>query len=126
MVEAIDRLVNYLFKSGNKGKVADRLVLTSKEGADLGGWCRGAVKDAIIKFLGDTAVDHPAHYGGDTSYECIKVLEAWMTAEQASGFNIGNAIKYLSRAGKKGDAVEDMKKARWYINREIQRLEKQK
>lgn len=38
-------------------------------------------------------------------------------------FNLGNALKYLSRAGRKGDAVEDLSKARWYIDRELNRLE---
>jgi hypothetical protein len=38
-------------------------------------------------------------------------------------FCLGNAIKYLWRAGEKGDVIEDLKKARWYVDREIQRLE---
>ena len=44
------------------------------------------------------AVDHPKHYGGDTLYEAIKVIEAWRL-----GFCLGNTVKYISRAGKKGD-----------------------
>lgn len=65
------------------------------------------------------AVDHPAHYGGaDNPYEAIKVIEAW-----GLGFSLGNAVKYLSRAGKKGEKLEDLKKARWYIDREISNLE---
>lgn len=68
----------------------------------------------------DEAVDHPAHYGGaDNPYEAIKVIEAW-----ALGFNLGNAMKYISRAGKKGDRLEDLRKARWYLDREISNLEK--
>jgi hypothetical protein len=63
------------------------------------------------------AVHHPAHYGGeDNPYEVIKVLEAWLTPEELRGFCKGNAIKYVARAGKKGDAVEDIAKARWYVN----------
>ncbi len=64
------------------------------------------------------AVDHPSHYGGDTPYEAIKVIEAW-----GLGFHLGNAVKYLSRAGKKGDRLVDLRKARWYLDREIGRLE---
>jgi hypothetical protein len=65
------------------------------------------------------AVNHPAHYGGaDDPYEAIKVIEAW-----SLGFCLGNTIKYISRAGKKGDLVEDLKKARWYLDRAIQRME---
>lgn len=59
------------------------------------------------------AVDHPSHYGGkDNPYEHIKVAEAW-----GLGYHLGNATKYLSRAGKKGAAKEDLKKALWYIVR---------
>lgn len=60
-------------------------------------------------------VNHPAHYGGSENlYEAIKVIEAW-----GLGFCLGNAVKYISRAGKKGDLIEDLKKARWYLDREI-------
>ena len=61
-------------------------------------------------------VNHPAHYGGATNpYEAIKVIEAW-----GLGFSLGNAVKYIARAGKKGDAIEDLEKAAWYLNREIE------
>lgn len=65
------------------------------------------------------AVNHPNHYGGDTTYETVKVLAAW-----GLGFLLGNAIKYISRAGKKDPAklVEDLEKARWYLDHAITRL----
>lgn len=67
------------------------------------------------------AVHHPSHYGGDTTYEAIKVIEAWQL-----GFNLGNVAKYISRAGKKSaNTVEDLKKAAFYLNREIANLEAQ-
>lgn len=66
------------------------------------------------------AVNHPAHYGGaDNPYEAIKVIEAW-----GLGFCLGNTVKYISRAGKKGDYLEDLKKAQWYLARQIDTLEK--
>ena len=65
---------------------------------------------------GMTAVDHPDHYRKDTGHEAIDVIEAW-----GLGFSLGNAVKYIARAGLKGDAVEDLEKARWYIDREIER-----
>lgn len=67
------------------------------------------------------AVNHPSHYGGDTVYEVIKVIEAWDL-----GFCLGNAVKYISRAGKKNPekTLEDLRKARWYLDREITNLEK--
>lgn len=65
-------------------------------------------------------VNNPNHYGGkDNIYEAIKVIEAWNC-----NFNIGNAVKYLSRAGKKDNIVQDLSKAIWYINREIENLNK--
>jgi hypothetical protein len=65
-------------------------------------------------------VKHPAHYGGDTVYETVKVITAW-----ALSFNLGNAVKYISRAGKKpGSSLsEDLRKARFYLDLELARLE---
>ena len=60
-------------------------------------------------------INHPDHYGGkDNPYEAIKVIEAW-----SLGFNLGNCVKYISRAGKKGSRKEDLQKAKWYLDREI-------
>lgn len=62
-------------------------------------------------------VDHPPHYNGHPSgVECIQVTEHM-------NFCLGNAIKYIWRCGDKGDPVQDLKKARWYIDREIERLQ---
>lgn len=83
----------------------------------------------------DERVDHPAHYGGgDNPYEAINVIEAWDV-----GFCVGNCLKYICRAGKKlpsgpglwpdsplrrTQTLEDLRKAAWYLNREIERLTK--
>ena len=62
------------------------------------------------------AVNHPSHYTSHPSgVECIQITEHM-------NFCIGNAVKYLWRVGLKGDAVEDLLKARWYIEKEIQRI----
>ena len=65
-------------------------------------------------------VNHPSHYC-DGGIEVIDYIDA-------KGFNyhLGTAIKYISRAGKKGSTVEDLKKARWYLDREIKILEEKK
>ena len=71
-------------------------------------------------------VNHPDHYHPGT-YEAINVIEAWDL-----NFNLGSAIKYISRCGLKPDAelskkekaLEDLRKAAWYVNREIERLSK--
>lgn len=64
-------------------------------------------------------MNHPNHYGGDTVYETIKVLKAW-----GLGFLLGNAVKYISRAGKKDPAklLEDLEKAQWYLGEAIRCL----
>jgi hypothetical protein len=65
-------------------------------------------------------VEHPAHYNTG-SIEVIDAIEDWGFGE---GFNRGNAIKYIARAGKKNPEteIEDLRKALWYINEEIKRL----
>ena len=64
-------------------------------------------------------VNHPPHYTSG-KIEVIEFIE-----DQKFNYHRGNAIKYLSRAGKKNDIKEDLKKAIWYIQREIDSLEKQ-
>jgi hypothetical protein len=67
-----------------------------------------------------SAVDHPKHYNSHPSgVEAIDVCEHY-------NFNMGNVIKYCWRAGLKGDAVEDLEKARWYLDREIAKRTKEK
>lgn len=64
------------------------------------------------------AVNHPKHYTSHPSgVECITVTEHM-------GFNLGNAIKYLWRAEEKGQPIEDLEKAAWYLAREIQKRRK--
>lgn len=67
---------------------------------------------------------HPAHYGGkDNPYETIKVIEAWGLDDN---FDLGNTIKYISRAGKKdkNSVLQDLAKAQFYLNHEIEKLHK--
>lgn len=68
------------------------------------------------------AVEHPAHYGGDTPYEAIKVIQAW-----GLGFELGSVVKYISRAGKKPDEpyLKDLEKAQFYLQAEIDRVKDQ-
>ena len=65
-------------------------------------------------------VNHPQHYNGHPSgIECIDVVEHM-------GFNLGNAVKYIWRADLKGNAIQDLEKAKWYIEREIAKRSKTK
>jgi hypothetical protein len=65
-------------------------------------------------------VNHPEHYQAAGGLECIDVIEALEL-----NFSLGSAMKYLWRAGKKHnvDGIEDLRKARWYLDREITRRE---
>jgi len=62
-------------------------------------------------------IDHPPHYNVGP-IEVIDAIEDWEL-----GFHLGNAVKYVARAAHKGDRVADLKKAQWYLEREIRRLE---
>lgn len=67
---------------------------------------------------GGTAVDHPRHYNEHPAdIECIEVIEHF-------NFNLGSAVKYIWRSALKGARKQDLEKAKWYIDREIQRMEK--
>ena len=80
----------------------------------------GAMKKAMKRYNQDSEglrmsdnVNHPKHYTSHASgVECIQITEHM-------GFNLGNAIKYIWRSDLKDDALEDLEKARWYIEREI-------
>jgi hypothetical protein len=83
----------------------------------------GAITDyfgEVSKQQANILIDHPQHYGGsENPYEAIKVIEAWNL-----DFALGNVVKYINRAGKKGSKLEDLKKAQWYMNRAIEQAEK--
>lgn len=89
----------------------------------MSGGCVVCFNNRFIKKHNDKTTDsvnHPSHYNSHPSgVECIQIVEHM-------GFNVGNAIKYLWRADEKGNALEDLKKAAWYVNREIERRSKEK
>lgn len=74
----------------------------------------------LVTLESDKQVDHPDHYGGDTPYEVIKVLEAWYP--DGIPFEEGNAIKYIARAKHKESEKQDLMKAVWYLMRRIEKL----
>lgn len=63
-------------------------------------------------------VNHPAHYNTG-KIEPIDAIEDWRL-----GFHLGNAVKYIARAEHKGKPLEDLEKARWYLDRHIENLKK--
>ena len=71
----------------------------------------------------DTRISNPKHYT-EGSIECIDAINA-MTEQNGEGaYHRGSILKYLWRCFDKGDALNDLKKARWFINDLIERLEK--
>lgn len=73
--------------------------------------------ETSVETIPDDPVHHPKHY---THYKGLEVIQL---TEQMN-FNKGNAVKYIARAGIKDEAneIEDLEKARWYIQREIERI----
>lgn len=75
------------------------------------------VVPAVVPDAQNDPVHRPAHYTEHPSgIECIQITEHM-------GFNLGNAVKYIWRCDLKKDAIEDLKKARWYLDREIAKRE---
>ena len=72
------------------------------------------------------AVNHPTHYGGDTPYEVIKVMEEWLTPEEFIGAMKFNFFKYNARAKMKGNESQDYEKAQWYQNRLVDYMRRQR
>lgn len=72
--------------------------------------------------MDNNEVTRPVHYGGEKNpHEPIEVIEHY-----GLGFNLGNCIKYILRSKFKGSELEDLMKASWYINREIERKKERK
>ena len=68
-----------------------------------------------VSELPKETVNHPDHYQGN-KYEAIDIIEDYNL-----NFHLGNVMKYVLRADKKNSRVEDLKKAAWYLNRELER-----
>ena len=81
-------------------------------------WMLGSLGVDIVAYrvIGSTqdAVNHPSHYT-DGGIETIDYIRAKLSAEGFRSYCLGNVLKYVSRAGKKGDATEDLKKAKVYL-----------
>ena len=86
-------------------------------------FCKGTLTGAffvvilvwnLTDVMANDPVNRPSHYTEGRKFETIEVIEDW-----GLGFCLGNTVKYISRAGRKLDHLEDLKKARWYLDREI-------
>lgn len=76
----------------------------------------------------DDAVHHPSHYASG-KYEVIDIIEDQLGYEGLRGFCLGNTLKYICRAGKKGGkekTMEDLRKAEWYLHHFLERMKEYK
>lgn len=79
-------------------------------------------KQYLSELKSKEMVNHPSHYQTSSGMEVIDVIEAFDL-----GFNLGNVCKYILRCGKKSDdEIQELKKAKWYLEREISNREKRK
>jgi predicted DNA-binding transcriptional regulator AlpA len=110
---------------GTRHKVTKEMLDRNATNVDLAEMARqislGRNRLRMMSSVNDTindTVNHPAHYkvGG---IETIDFIEA-----KKLGYNLGNVVKYVTRAGHKGNIKEDLEKARWYLNRELENLSK--
>lgn len=105
-----------------KNKVSGILFEVSREEIEMGAKPIENQKEetSMQKTNVSNAVEHPSYYQG--KIEVIDFIE-----DKKLGFNLGNCIKYIARAGKKNPEklLEDLKKARWYLDREIKNMEKE-
>ena len=89
--------------------------MTGTELTELNQLCRDIDQEKEKQAHEPETVEHPHHYTAHPSgIECIDVAEHM-------SFNIGNAVKYLWRVDLKDDPIENLRKARWYITRELER-----
>lgn len=78
--------------------------------------CKGFALWTDKSTFQEDVVNKPKHY--NVGIEPIEAIESWKL-----GYNLGNVIKYVARADHKGKRIEDLKKARWYLDREINKNE---
>ena len=71
--------------------------------------------------MSNDIIHNPTHYTDGRKYEPRKVIRDW-----GLNFNLGNAVKYISRAGRKDDILQDLRKAKQYIEFEIEEIEKER
>ena len=83
-------------------------------GVEVGGLTLTEVADGKVRWTKTDPINHPAHYkiGG---IETIDFIEA-----KNLGYNLGNVVKYITRADHKGNKLEDLRKAQWYLTRAIE------
>ncbi|MFJ5066551.1 DUF3310 domain-containing protein [Kitasatospora sp. NPDC088556] len=102
-------------KTGKVTELEEHSVFPYRVDFDNGGWLWFAASELEPETKSSDPVNHPDHY----TWLPIEAIEITRHFD----FVRGNALKYLLRAGRKGDVLQDLRKARWYLDDEIRRLE---
>ncbi len=97
-------------------------LLANLEFKPLDQWKDDKPASETVEQSANDPVNHPDHYQGKV--ECIDAIEAALGDDGFVAHCRGTAMKYLYRAGRKGESVEDLRKAAWYLERAIKTLEK--
>lgn len=95
----------------HNGEHVEETIVVPTDGTEV-------TSETAFQSIGDP-VEHPPHY----TMGPVEVIDALESFFPGVDFHKANAIKYLARAGHKGDELEDLKKARWYVDRAIKKLE---
>lgn len=118
-IEMFDKFKNITWKESDKIDLFADYESVIKEGQlETNPIKESDEMDNQCKTQTDDVVNHPSHYT-DTKIEVMDYIE-----DKGFNFALGNTVKYISRAGKKGEdkTIQDLEKASWYLNREIERL----
>ena len=115
------------FKNGVKDELlynfydSDIGLIKDITGNNFTAWNLDGSCDLEFEFINDVKdeVNHPSHYT-QGNIEVIEYIE-----DKKLGYRLGNVVKYVSRAGHKDDKLKDLKKAQWYLNREIEKIEEE-
>tara|TARA_B110000908_G_scaffold164474_1_gene212582 strand:+ start:627 stop:1013 length:387 start_codon:yes stop_codon:yes gene_type:complete len=108
-----DRIRNR--ESDHRDTIINRYVEAAEEEQDR-------MDNRMLEAHSEDVVNNPAHYNAG-GIECIEAIEASMSVEAFEGYLKGNCLKYLWRMSYKGKALEDTKKAQWYLQKLIDSIE---
>lgn len=110
--DALDAEVNRMKKEDTLTQQQENIKDTAAKIAELG-FGPYTQKEQPLKQQAFDPVERPSHYAEGRKYEPIKVIEDWKLS-----YCLGNALKYISRVGRKEDSLQDLDKAIWYLKKE--------
>lgn len=107
--------------SRNKKRDANKTTIAFVKETALGVRPPSQLVPMRLKKSHEETIDHPNHYHKASGVEVIDAIEAWQLS-----FSLGNCVKYIARAAFKGNMLNDLRKAKWYLDRAIFNVEQGK